>query len=239
MKRKTRGPHLRPWEGTLLNRKMNRTRIEIATNPPELPSPHFDDETTIVSARQVVPLAQTRVVEQSRALLSIVPILLAAAVFGALGALGVNYFEHHQRGNALVSAPRSEISQPANQTPTSPTQSEAPLNSATELPAGALAPLESSSPGSAGAPTQSQTESQTTDPTTGQKTIDSKAGDDKALPPTPAQANSGSSPEPGKLIRKRRVHPQTQGNERKTDNPGKDKRGAGRIQEIFAGPNPP
>jgi len=219
--------------------KMNRTRIEIATTPPELPAPRFDDEATIVSARQVVPIAQARVVERSRALLSIVPILLAAAVFGALGALGVNYYENRQRGNALVSAPRSEITQPINQAPTSQTQSETPLNSGTEPPAGASAPLESSSPGSEGAPTQSQTEGQTTDPTAGQATVESKAGDNKALPPTAAaQPNSGSSPEPGKLIRKRRVHPQTQGNDRKTDNPTKDKRGAGRIQEIFAGPNP-
>jgi hypothetical protein len=214
---------------------MNRTRIEIATTPPELPAPHFDDEATIVSARQVVPIAQARVVERSRALLSIVPILLAAAVFGALGALGVNYYENHQRGNALVSAPESEITQPINQAPASQTQSKTPLNSLTEPPAGALAPLESSSPGSEGAPTQSQT----TDPTPGQATVNSKAGDNKALTPTPnAQPNSGSSPEPGKLIRKRRVHPPTQGNEGKTDNPGKDKRGAGRIQEIFAGPTP-
>jgi len=218
---------------------MNRTRIEIATTPPELPAPHFDDEATIVSARQVVPIAQARVVERSRALLSIIPILLAAAVFGALGALGVNYYENHQRGNTLVSAPRSETTQPINQAPASQTQSETPLNSGTEPPAGALAPLESSSPGSEGAPTQNQNESQTTDTTASQTTVDSKAGDNKALPTTPAaQPNNGSSPEPGKLIRKRRVHPPVQGNDGKTDNPAKDKRSAGRIQEIFAGPNP-
>lgn len=207
--------------------------------PPELPTPHFDDEATIVSARQVVPIAQARVVQRSRALLSMIPILLGAAVFGALGALAVNYFENHQRGNALVSAPRSEIGQPINQAPTSQSQSATSLNSGTELPAGALAPLQSSSPGSEGAPTQSQAGSQTPDPTAGQETVDSKAVDNKAVPPAPGvQPKSGSSPEPGKLIRKRRVHPQTQGNDRKTDNPAKDKRGAGRIQEIFAGPNP-
>jgi hypothetical protein len=218
---------------------MNRTRIEIATIPPELPAPHFDDEATIVSARQVVPIAQAKVAERSRMLLSVIPVLLGAAVFGALGALGVNYFENHQSGHALVSAPRSEIGQPINQAPTSQTKTETPLNSGTELPGGALAPAESSSPGLAGAPTQNQPESPTTDPTADQGTVDAKAGDNKALPSTPAaQPNSGNSPEPGKLIRKRRVHPQTQENERKTDNPDKGKRGAGRIQEIFAGPNP-
>src|SRR6266849_3657786 len=166
---------------------MNRSRIVIPTTAPDPPAPHFDDEATIVSARQVVPIAQARVVERSRALLSIVPILLAAAVFGALGALGVNYYENHQRGNALVSTPRSEISQPINQAPTSPTQGEAPLNSGTELPAGALAPLKSSSAGSEGATTQSQTESQTTDPTAGQAAADLKGGKKKAFAPTPGR----------------------------------------------------
>src|SRR6266404_6663423 len=93
---------------------MNRTRIEIATNPPELPAPHFDDETTIVSARQVVPIAQAKVAERSRTLLSIIPILLGAAVFGALGALGVNYYENRQHVPVAL-ATSSETSRSLNQ----------------------------------------------------------------------------------------------------------------------------
>src|SRR5882724_1552789 len=145
---------------------MNRTRIEIATIPPELPAPHFDDEATIVSARQVVPIAQARVVERSRALLSIVPFLLAAVVFGALGALGVNYYENHQR-RAVVSAANSEISPPVTQPSPKQTQGEAPLNSNPELPAGALAPSESSSPAALDSQTQSQSGNQTNDSTAG------------------------------------------------------------------------
>lgn len=122
---------------------MNRTRIEITTIPQELRAPHFDDEATIVSARQVVPIAQAKVVERSRALLSIVPILLAAAVFGALGALGVNYYENRQR-SAVVSAPKSEISQPIKQPSPAQTQGEALPNSKPEVPAGAVAASESS-----------------------------------------------------------------------------------------------
>jgi hypothetical protein len=219
---------------------MDRTRIEIATIPPELSTPHFDDEATIVSARQVVPIAQAKVAERSRALLSVIPILLGAAVFGALGALGVNYFENHQSGHALVSTPRSEIGQPTNQAPTSQPKTETPpLNSETELAGGALAPAESASPGSEGAPKLNQAENPITDPNAAQENVEAKTGDNKALPSAPAaQPNSGNSPEPGKLIRKRRVHPQTQGTERKTANPDQDKRGAGRIQEIFAGPPP-
>jgi len=215
---------------------MNRTRIEIATNPPELPAPHFDDEATIVSARQVVPIAQATVVERSRALLSIVPILLAAAVFGALGALGVNYYENRQR-SAVVSAANAEISQPINQPSPAQTPGEAPLNSKPEVPAGAVAASESPSPGSEGSPAQSQTGSQTNDGLD-QATVDSRPPDNKAVPTSPAiQTKEGSSPEPGKLVRKRRVHP-TQAKDGKAENPAKDKRGAARIQEIFAGPNP-
>lgn len=219
---------------------MNRTRIEIAAIPPELPAPHFDEEATIVSARQVVPIAHAKVVERSRTLLSVIPILIGAAVFGALGALGVNYYENRQRSNALISAPKSEISQPINQ-PASQTQGEIPMNSRPESPAGALAASESPSPGSEGSQTQGQTDSLTDDATPGpdRATVDSKTPDNKAVTTkAAAQTNLGNSAEPGKLVRKRRVHPLAQTNGGKTENPPKDKRGAGRIQEIFAGPNP-
>jgi hypothetical protein len=220
---------------------MNRTRIEIAAIPPELPAPHFDEEATIVSARQVVPIAHAKVVERSRTLLSVIPILIGAAVFGALGALGVNYYENRQRSNASVSAPKSEISQPINQPPASQTQGEIPMNSRPESPAGALAASESPSPGSGGSQTQDQTDSLTNNANRGldRATVDSNAPDNKAVTTKPAaQTNLGNSAEPGKLVRKRRVHPLAQTNGGKTENPPKDKRGAGRIQEIFAGPNP-
>jgi cytoskeletal protein RodZ len=208
---------------------MNQTRIEIAAIPNELPAPHFDDEATIVSARQVVPIAEARIAERSRTLFSIIPILLGAAVFGALGAIGVNYFENYQSGHALVSGPRTESSQPMSQAPATQQQGKTQANSGTEVAGGALAPSQSSSPASEVAQPPRQTEAQTTDATAGQPPVDSKNGDN------PAPPNSASSPEPGKLIRKRRVRPPIQG---KSDNSGKDKRGAGRIQEIFNGANP-
>jgi hypothetical protein len=206
---------------------MNQTRIEISAIPSELSPPHFDDEATIVSARQVVPIAEARLAERSRTLLSIIPILLGAAVFGALGAVGVNHFENYQSGHALVSAPRTEISQPTSQAPTAQTPNKTQPNSGTEVAGGALAPSQSS-PAPEVAQPPSQPGDQTTNPIAAQLPGNSKNGDN-------APPNSASSPEPGKLIRKRRVHPPIQG---KNENSGKDKRGAGRIQEIFSGANP-
>ncbi len=46
---------------------MDRSRIVITTAAPDLPAPHFDDEATLVSARQVVPIAKARLVERKRA----------------------------------------------------------------------------------------------------------------------------------------------------------------------------
>jgi cytoskeletal protein RodZ len=212
---------------------MNRSRIEIATIPKELPAPHFDDEATIVSARQVVPIAQAKVVERSRALLSVIPILIGAAVFGALGALAVNYYELGQR-HALDSAPRSEINQQTNQPPAVQTQSAITTNSGSDSAAGALSASESSSPEWESSQTESQTDTKGVDSTA----VETKAPDNQALPTKPAsQTDDGSSAEPGKLIRKRRVRPPA-ANDGKTENPPTTKRGAGRIQEIFAGPNP-
>jgi hypothetical protein len=211
---------------------MNRSRIEIATIPQELPAPHFDDEATIVTARQVVPIAQAKVVERSRALLSVIPVLIGAAVFGALGALAVNYYELGQR-HALDSPPRFEINQQANQPPTLQTQGAIPTNSGSDSAAGALSASETSSPELE--PTESQTDTKGVDSTA----VEPKTPGNQTLPTNPAsQTNDGSSTEPGRLIRKRRVQPAAPPNDGKTENPPTAKRGAGRIQEIFAGPNP-
>ena len=210
---------------------MNRTRIEIATIPQELPPPHFDDESTIVSARQVVPIAQANVVERSRAVLSVIPVLMAAAVFGALGALAVNYYEGRQR-NRLVSTPKSQISQPLSQPPASQTQDETLTNSASESAAGALAASTSPSPFPEASP-ETKTDSATA------PAPDSSASAKQTVPTdSGSKSNDSNSTEPAKLVRKRRVLATAPANDRKTENPAKDKRGAGKIQEIFSGPNP-
>src|SRR3979490_177386 len=96
---------------------MSRNRIVIPPRMPELAAPHFDDEATIVSARQVVPIAEVKLVERKRAALWVSLILLSSAACGALGAIGVNYFGHGRQA-ALVSAPQKEIARPQiTQTP--------------------------------------------------------------------------------------------------------------------------
>lgn len=118
---------------------MNITKIVVPTAFPDPPAPHFDDEATIVSARQVVPIDKARVVERAPMALGICLVLFGAAAFGALGALGVNYYENYQR-RAVASASQSEISRQAqnNQPPASQTQSDATLGSRSEPPEGGV-----------------------------------------------------------------------------------------------------
>src|SRR5207244_8683055 len=82
---------------TLLNRKrlnrikaskmfsprshMNRTRLQIPLTPPE---PHFDDESTIVSARRVVPIGRAPFSQRWRNVRAFVALLLLATVCSAL-----------------------------------------------------------------------------------------------------------------------------------------------------------
>src|SRR5438093_7245791 len=76
---------------------MNATRIEV---PLTLPEPHFDDEATIATARQVVPIERARTIEFWRKLRTMLPIFLAATLCGALGAGAVNYYERHNAAAA-------------------------------------------------------------------------------------------------------------------------------------------
>src|SRR5687767_10534693 len=72
---------------------MSTSRIEI---PLTLQPPHFDDDATIATARQVVPIKGGRKIEGRRKVLAILPLLLASTLCGALGAVAVNYFERRR-----------------------------------------------------------------------------------------------------------------------------------------------
>ena len=67
---------------------MSTSRIEI---PLTLQPPHFDDDATIATARQVVPIKGGRKIEGRRKVLGLLPLLLASTLCGALGAIGVHY----------------------------------------------------------------------------------------------------------------------------------------------------
>ena len=209
---------------------MNRSRIVIPTTAPDLPPPHFDDEATIVSARQVVPIAQARVVERKRAALWISSILLGSAACGALGAIGINHFENGQQ-SALVSAPQNDITRPqATQTP-APNDSDSTPKSETAVGG----PTAMSSPESVAAPPANVNQMNTSSATVFPQASSAQTISNQAA------SSANIATEPGRLVRKRRVHPLTpnDGASSLPGKPAKTKRGAGRIQEIFEGPGPP
>ena len=209
---------------------MNRSRIVIATTTPDPPAPHFDDEATVVSARQVVPIAEARVVERKRAALWISLILLSSAACGALGAIGVNYFDQRQPA-VSVSDPTNHLSRP--QMTQTPMPNDYDSTAASRAAAGAANASASPQPVAAQPANANQ-------PNDSPATVLSQAS---STPPTGNQESGTANiaSEPDRLVRKRRVHPLTrnEGGSFRRTKPGINDRGAGRIQEIFEGQGPP
>jgi cytoskeletal protein RodZ len=185
-----------------------------------LPEPDFEDETTVVSARQVVPLDQARVQDRRRRLFAVLPLLVAATFCGALGAMVVNYFERP--------ATEPTISQPAIVTakdelrPSIPAPS--PDTSATTKSPKTEMTSESSQPADA-LPTSA----------TSSDSVENRAGAKPEQDSTSVK-KPASSADPRQLVRQRRVHPAT--DQPAASPSGEPKaRGAARIQDIFSGPN--
>jgi hypothetical protein len=195
---------------------MNTTRIEV---PCTLPEPHFEDEATIATARQVVPIERARRVEFWRKLRTVLPIFLAATFCGGLGAAAVNYYEH--RHTATVTNVQASVST-ESQTASSP----AAVASSAEVVSG----KETGSPTNTGGLQDS--------PATVRPTAKTDTGVQSVRMPDSAAESSVSSPgkknnesDATKLTRKRRVHPPD-------EEPSGKKSGAGRITDVFTGPNP-
>ena len=118
-------------------KNMNSSRIEI---PLALPTPHFDDERTVATARQVKPIGRARVTENWRKVRTLLPLILLATVCGALGAAGVNYYENRHTVNAIAQSSTNnstteskvEASPIAVAASTSPTPNLADKNNETE-----------------------------------------------------------------------------------------------------------
>ena len=195
---------------------MNTTRIEV---PLTLPPPHFDDEATIATARQVVPIERARVGEFWRKLRAILPLLLAAMLCGALGATVVNYYERKPN----EPEPRAQQSAPSG-----------PAVQAISEPSPAVVAVSSNVTSQPDA-TQSASTSQGTSANTNEQPAEtdekSTQADDNVSEKTSPKAEKQASSDPSKLIRKRRVQPDQ-------DAPKLQKNGAGRIADIFSGPNP-
>jgi hypothetical protein len=217
---------------------MNKTKIVISTGLPDLAEPHFDDEATIVSARQVVPIAHARAAERKRRVFSISLILSGAAAFGAFGAIAANYYVQH-RPVAGVATQRSENQQPqANSPAVTQTQSSVPLNSKAEPPSGGISAVDSASLSA-----EQEPKERATSPS---EASSSSTPADSTVPSVPAKpanpSDSDAATDPSRLVRKRRVHPVNPTAiiiRTRADKAGEEKRGAGSIEEIFEGPKRP
>lgn len=193
---------------------MNASRIEIATT---LPEPHFEDESTLVSARQVVPLDRAKTEDRRRKLLTLLPFLLAATLCGALGAIAVNRLERRENISSAVSQPAATNTQAVQ-----PSPAQASIDSSNiQLPAAAVSSDTSMEPE---APSPDSTES--------------KATENETVPREPEETvrKKVTNQEPRQLVRPRRVHAPKEPERANPSQPSKS--GAGRIQDIFGGRNP-
>jgi cytoskeletal protein RodZ len=195
---------------------MDVTRIQV---PLSLPEPDFEDETTVVSARQVVPLEQARVQDRRRNLFAILPLLVAATFCGALGAMVVTYFERPATAPA--------ISQPAIVT------AKDELRPSTTAPSPDTIATTNSSKTEEVTSASSQAAVALPTSASSSDSVENRAGA-KPEQDTTSVKKPASSPDPRQLVRQRRVHPPTDPASQ-TDEP--KPRGAARIQDIFSGPN--
>ena len=196
---------------------MNTTRIEV---PLTVSPPHFDDERTIATARQVKPIGRAKVTEGWRKVRTLLPLLFLATLCGGLGAAAVNYYERIQSAPVVTAQPQANNGVPA-QTKIEPTP----------IAIAASAAVNGSQTPSDTKPVEVEQPIATRDEQSRQP--EAKPTQDKNLSPTaPSAEKKSADADAAKLTRKRRVLPpddKTQPTQRN---------GAARISDIFNGPNP-
>ena len=198
---------------------MNRTRLQVPLTPPE---PHFDDESTIVSARRVVPIGRARFSRRWRNVRALAALLLLATVCGALGAAVVNHFEKRQGFSATPIGPALKTDE--FQKPSTSSSPQVLITSDSRT-GGATIPQEQSP----------ESEAPTNTPSVASASLENETSKSS----TNDNFKSDVIVEPGHLTRKRRVHEINRGGNRLVNGTSELKtRGAGRIQDIFNGSNP-
>ncbi len=199
------------------------TRIIVSTKPNAEtefpPSPHFDDETTLLRAQPVVPIGKTDRWSVRTYLVTGI-IIVAAAIGGAAVAMSANYFQNHRHSDAAIAAPPSAS--------TSGAVSEIPQTPATVPQSSAAIPNTT---------TSAQTDSNVpapiitkeTKPAANDNQVQKKSsGNESAAERTIAvEKRSEPSEQQRRIARVRRSVDSTQ-----------HQRDAGSIREIFEGPNP-
>lgn len=197
---------------------MSTSRIEI---PLTLQPPHFDDDATIATARQVVPIKGGRKIERRRKVLALLPLLLASTLCGALGAVTVNYFERRRDAATSVTQQQPSVSTQAK----------------TEPPPVAVAPELKAKNTESEAPVQPENSSETPAVEPAQKSDAPKIARNEDADRTSA-ANAAMKREAdqdaAKLVRKRRVQPANSEILLRRNR----RNNAGRIEDLFTGPNP-
>lgn len=199
---------------------MNTSRIEV---PLTLSPPHFDDDATIATARQVVPINGARKTVGRRMIVSLLPLLLASTLCGALGAIAVNYFERRP-DNAVSIEQQQPLSNGSAQTQvkTEPT----PVAAAPEMHA-KNTEIQADQPEKTAVTPADEPPSKSEAP----KAV-KREEERKSAPSAPVK--HASTEDAAKLVRKRRVEPADseiplRRNRRST---------AGQIEDLFTGPNP-
>ena len=197
---------------------MSISRIEIPLTLP--PPPHFDDDATIATARQVVPIKGARKIVGGRKVLALVPLMIASTLCGALGAIAVNYFDRRRETTASVTQPLPSVS-------TQPSTEPAPVAIAPELNA-KNTEIQASLQREDSAVMSADPSTKSGEP----KNAKSEDSERKSAPPAPVKRDS--TQDAAKLVRKRRVSPAD------PETPFRRNRRteAGRIEDLFTGPNP-
>jgi hypothetical protein len=192
---------------------MKTSRIEI---PLTLEAPRFEDELTVTTARRVKPIGRTRVTFRFRKVTAMLPLFLAATLCGALGAAGVNYYEHRRP----VSVPSPETTVTKNPAPAAATNSSAV--SSHKIAENQTAEL---------SPTIKVDEATTKDlPKTAAETDNDRRDEESRESVAAKVPKAENERAAAKLTRQRRVRP--------PEPAPVNKNGAGRIADLFSGPNP-
>ena len=205
------------------------TRIIVSTkSQPETgfpPSPNFDDEATLLTARPVVPIKKAFDLASVRSYLVNGIIIVAAAIAGAAVAVTADYFQNHRHSEAAIavapSAPTSnEAVSEIPQTPAPTPQSSAAISINPMVPAETDLNLPA-------AIDTGETRPATNDNQVQKKFYGNESGVERTKV---VEKRSGPSEQQRHVARVHSSVDSAQSARRQRD--------AGRIREIFEGPSP-
>jgi len=195
------------------------TRFEV---PLTLPPPHFDDERTIATARQVKPIGRARVTQSWSRIRTVLPLLLGATFCGGLGAAAVNYYERRPKAPVATVPVLQNSAQPY---PAHVEPSPVAIAASNEVN-GSKPPIEEKTVELEQPAAPAPKDQDQRDPT-----ANSTPNENLPVSPKPQNKNAADA-DAAKLTRKRRVQPIEEPKSRA------QKSGAARISDIFSGPNP-